>query len=210
VTRPLSEFGRNKALPDGRAFYCKPCARERSNAFYRKKREDAGFVLREKDSSPEGYKRCSHCREVKSVEEFHRHATQAGGYNTYCKQCRNQKASDLHIKRKYGLTREELDALVEVQAGLCAICETNSAVHVDHDPLSGNVRGVLCFTCNVALGQLKDDVALFRKAIDYLERTTWQRTLVAPGVYRLTSPRPAAAASSSFSLPPRPSSSRRG
>jgi hypothetical protein len=42
-------------------------------------------------------------------------------------------------------------------------------VHVDHHHVTGKIRGVLCFTCNVALGQLKDDVTLFRKAIDYLE-----------------------------------------
>lgn len=78
--------------------------------------------------------------------------------------------ADTHIKRMYGLTRSELDALIEVQGGLCAICESNPAVQVDHDHVTGKIRGVLCFTCNVALGQLKDDVALFRKAIDYLER----------------------------------------
>ena len=79
-------------------------------------------------------------------------------------------AADTHIKRNYGLTRQELDALVEAQGGLCAICEINPAVHVDHHHVTGKIRGVLCFTCNVALGQLKDDVGLFRKTIEYLER----------------------------------------
>jgi hypothetical protein len=104
------------------------------------------------------------------IDAFHRHKTFSDGRNIYCKNCRKRRGADTHIKRTYGLTRTELDALVAAQGGLCAICETNPAVHVDHDHVTGKIRGVLCFTCNVALGQLKDDVALFRKAIDYLER----------------------------------------
>jgi len=201
-------FGRNRTLPDGLSYYCKACTRANNNELYRRRRESQGLQFREPDNSPQGFKRCSRCREVKPLERFHRQRTQSGGYNTYCKDCRSVIQADTHLKRTYGLTRADLDALVDAQGGLCAICERNPAVHVDHDHVFGKVRGVLCFTCNVALGQLKDDVALFRKAIDYLERTTWQRTLVAPGVYQLTSPRAPAAASSTFSLPPRPTSSR--
>ena len=166
----VDAFGRNRSRPDGRAYYCKACARANSNAFYRKQRAAAGFELREPDTSPPGFKRCSRCREIKRVSAFHKLRQQSGGFNPYCKDCRKIMAADTHIKRMYGLTRTELDALIGAQGGLCAICETNPAVHVDHDHATGKIRGVLCFTCNVALGQLKDDVALFRKAIDYLER----------------------------------------
>lgn len=197
--KSADEYGRNITRPDGLSFYCLECSRERNRGYYRDKRVRLGHTLRDPDDSPDGFKRCSRCRVVKSVEEFHRHKTQPGGYNTYCKECRSILAAATHLKRSYGISTQELEALVEGQGGLCAICERKAAAHVDHDHVSGKIRGVLCFTCNVALGQLKDDVALFRKAIDYLERTTWQKTLESPGVYRLTSPRPAAAASSSSS-----------
>jgi hypothetical protein len=84
---------------------------------------------------------------------------------------------------------------------------------VDRDHAFGTVRGVLCFRCNVALGQFDDDIQKFRNAIDYLERTNesqWQRTLVSTGVYRLTSPHQEAAASGISSQLPRLISSRRG
>jgi len=68
----------------------------------------------------------------------------------------------------------------------------------------------LCFNCNGGLGQFRDRIDILRKAIDYLERTTWQRTLVSTGVYQLTSPRPAAAASATSSELQRLISSRRG
>jgi hypothetical protein len=56
----------------------------------------------------------------------------------------------------------------------CAICRKplkweNS--HVDHDHKTGNLRGVLCMTCNYGLGCFKDSEKLFREAIKYLKRT---------------------------------------
>ncbi|MBV1852937.1 endonuclease VII domain-containing protein [Catellatospora tritici] len=83
----------------------------------------------------------------------------------------------------------EFDAMLAAQGGVCAICGAPAPEHVDHDHLFGNVRGILCFNCNGGLGQFKDDRANLRKAIDYLEETSWQRVLVHPGVYRLVSPR---------------------
>jgi len=115
-----------------------------------------------------------------------------------------------HLKRRYGITAAEADAMVESQGGLCAICQERPAAHVDHDHVFGNVRGMTCFNCNGGLGQFRDRIDILRKAIDYLERTTWQRTLVSTGVYQLTSPRPAAAASATSSELQRLISSRRG
>lgn len=59
------------------------------------------------------------------------------------------------------------------QAGLCAIChgETNGQgdLHVDHDHVTGKVRGLLCSRCNTGIGMMGDNTALLRKAIEYLE-----------------------------------------
>jgi len=70
--------------------------------------------------------------------------------------------------------------------------EAQAQAHVDHDHLTGKVRGVLCSCCTQGLGNFREDVAFVPAADDYLERTTWQRTQVCTGVYRLTSLRPAA------------------
>ncbi|MFF5504405.1 endonuclease VII domain-containing protein [Streptomyces roseolus] len=69
-------------------------------------------------------------------------------------------------------------------AGVCVICQEGPAEHVDHDHRTGKVRGVLCFSCNAALGQLKDRPDVIRRAAAYVEGNLWNPTLVARGVYR--------------------------
>jgi hypothetical protein len=72
--------------------------------------------------------------------------------------------------RTYGMSVEDLDSMLLLQHGVCAICQTEPAAHVDHDHQTDKVRGLLCFRCNAALGQLGDDPLVVRRAARYLER----------------------------------------
>jgi hypothetical protein len=77
------------------------------------------------------------------------------------------------FKKLYGLTIEELDAMLVRQHGRCAICGTmtpkgKNPWHVDHDHTTGKVRGILCSLCNAGLGFFKDDRNLLRAALNYL------------------------------------------
>ena len=77
------------------------------------------------------------------------------------------------LRLKYGLTLEQYHDLLNKQGGACAICgcETDTrALDIDHHHGTGEVRGLLCNTCNRGLGLFKDDVAVLRSAITYLER----------------------------------------
>lgn len=75
--------------------------------------------------------------------------------------------------KKYGITPEEYDAMLDAQGGVCGLCEqtcpTGQRLAVDHDHSTGKVRGLLCRTCNAGLGSLKDDPALLRRAAEYIE-----------------------------------------
>jgi hypothetical protein len=42
-------------------------------------------------------------------------------------------------------------------------------LHVDHVHGSNRYRGLICSTCNVAIGMAKDNVELLKKIIAYLE-----------------------------------------
>lgn len=77
---------------------------------------------------------------------------------------------------KYGLTEDQLMALVETQRGLCAICKDRlkfgigaGGAVIDHDHTTDKVRGILCTRCNVALGMLKDSPKNAISAAEYLE-----------------------------------------
>ena len=207
--KAVAEYRRNARNGDGLATYCTSCFKVRDGEAYRRRRAAAGKAVKDR-LHLDGEKRCADCNEIKPLEEFHKHGAQSGGYNCYCKPCRRLRQRDGRFLREYGLTPQAYQALVDSQGGRCALCKERPAEHVDHDHVMGAVRGVLCFPCNAALGQLKDRVDLLRNAIDYLERTTWQRQQVCTGVYRLTSPRPAAARSRSSSELQRLISSRRG
>jgi hypothetical protein len=78
-----------------------------------------------------------------------------------------------YLKRKYGLTLEQYDAMLEAQNGVCAICgearPEERTLHVDHDHVTGVIRGLLCFRCNNALGDFREEYELFRRAADYLD-----------------------------------------
>jgi hypothetical protein len=41
---------------------------------------------------------------------------------------------------------------------------------VDHNHDTGEVRGILCHSCNTALGRFGDDVWLLQAALDYLKK----------------------------------------
>lgn len=188
VDRPTTEFGRNRSRPDGLACYCKPCFRRRSNEHYRRAREAVGATVRPRETFAEGYKRCAQCGEVKALEHFDLARSQSGGHNCYCKPCRAGRDRAARFLRPYGLTEAQLADLVARQGGRCAICRDAPAAHVDHDHVGGHVRGVLCFSCNAALGQFRDRVDVLRAAAAYVERTTWQKRRVGAGVYRLDPP----------------------
>ena len=65
--------------------------------------------------------------------------------------------------------------MLAAQGGRCAICGTDKpggkgSFHVDHCHVGGEIRGLLCHSCNIGLGQFKDDRERIQAAIAYLER----------------------------------------
>jgi len=86
--------------------------------------------------------------------------------------------------RGYGITADQYKVMLEVQDGGCAICggmnSNGRRLAVDHDhsccptkfrSCGKCVRGLLCSGCNATLGHMRDNPALLRAAVDYLERT---------------------------------------
>jgi hypothetical protein len=78
-----------------------------------------------------------------------------------------------HLSRKFRLTLDAFDELCRLQGGVCAIYgrapKAGKHLHVDHDHETGEVRGLLCFSCNVGTGNFGNHVKRLQRAIDYLE-----------------------------------------
>jgi hypothetical protein len=82
-----------------------------------------------------------------------------------------------NIRTTFGLGWEAYSVLFDSQRGKCAICKDpilklgsgdKRACCVDHDHETGAVRGLLCTSCNVAIGMLKEDTDVVRYAMAYL------------------------------------------
>lgn len=77
-----------------------------------------------------------------------------------------------HAKVKYGITKEEYEAIFKSQRGRCAICRRppkGKRLAIDHCHKTSKVRGLLCDRCNRGIGTFRDNYSLLELAIKYLE-----------------------------------------
>lgn len=83
------------------------------------------------------------------------------------------------LRDSFGLSLEDYQRMHDAQGGRCAICDSpegetrNGKVKmlaVDHCHKTGKIRGLLCSPCNQAIGKLRDDSAIMRRAADYIDR----------------------------------------
>lgn len=97
--------------------------------------------------------------------------------------CAKDVMYSYEVVRRYGLTLDQYDTLLQEQGGVCAICGTGNAngrrLSIDHDhsccpgskACGRCVRALLCANCNLVLGHAKDSAERLRAAADYLDRT---------------------------------------
>lgn len=111
-------------------------------------------------------------------------------------EARAKRSRSGNLRWKYGIDEDEFDLMERAQAGVCAICGLPERVKrrgklarlsVDHDHATGRVRGLLCTTCNAAMGLLRDDadtiLAFAERAVKYLSR----RPVIVSGMSAYTS-----------------------
>lgn len=129
-------------------------------------------------------KRCNQCGETLPTTDFWRNKRTKDGIQPYCKACgrrRNQetwakgRSKYRQVKRahnyrsRYDIDVHTADKLRLEQGGICAICKTEATLFVDHNHITGAVRGLICRRCNFAIGHSLEDPARLRAAAAYLE-----------------------------------------
>lgn len=142
---------------------------------------------------------CTTCEIEKTLDNFRKNKINKDGLNYFCFECeRNykklyyqknkekvkeyKKRKKVHIKnyqkgyrlRKYELTIEKYNEMLLGQNNCCKICLTpkfnnGKRLAVDHCHKTGKIRGLLCESCNRAIGLLKDDVVVLENAIKYIK-----------------------------------------
>lgn len=78
-----------------------------------------------------------------------------------------------NIRTLYGVGIDDYEAQAQAQNYCCALCGIPAGkrrLNVDHCHKTGKVGKLLCQPCNTGLGNFKDDLALLRKAIEYLQQ----------------------------------------
>lgn len=85
------------------------------------------------------------------------------------------KARNARLRRKYGVTLRQYDALLKAQGGRCALCdrrpeqERYKVLHVDHCHYTGKIRGLLCNAHNLSIGRLGDTEKSISMVLSYLQ-----------------------------------------
>jgi len=75
-------------------------------------------------------------------------------------------------KKEYNLSLDDLDKLLKSQNNCCLICSidfSKTRYNVDHNHITGKVRGALCNSCNRGIGFLKDNFELLVNAAKYIQ-----------------------------------------
>jgi hypothetical protein len=197
--KPLDLFYNMKKSKDGKCFRCKVCMNVTTYANLQKKRKP------KKDWSTEpGFKICRKCLTKKPITDFNIHYGKTRTKDKMRNECRDcqkihaakhylkiqddsrakgkiwyQQNKTLnhgyHLKRKFNLSRETYQEMLDGQGGRCKICGYDKPrgrydnFSVDHDHKTGEIRGLLCAFCNTGIGQFQDSPSLLRKAATYLE-----------------------------------------
>lgn len=150
----------------------------------------------------EAPKKCPDCQETKPRDMFGR---RSNGYSrSRCRPCEAERTRlwgkenpdklkainrATNLKRYYGITQAQYNSLLEAQGGACRICGSSeeaargAPLVVDHCHDSMRIRGLLCTPCNQGIGFLRDDPAILRSALLYLQADGSDGDLVAvPGM----------------------------
>jgi len=133
---------------------------------------------------PRAKKVCTSCGIEKEAAAFY--LSKDAYLSSKCRPCHNKEsikwmkanpektketARKVKLKKKYGISVEEYNKMLEEQEGRCFLCEKTHSrrmLNVDHCHTSGKIRRLLCDRCNMAMGLIKDDAALANKMAGYI------------------------------------------
>lgn len=151
---PQSEdcFAKDRKRKDGLTVHCKSCLKE-----YRETNKD------QRNETIKNWRLTN----PDKVKEYR--IRSADKNNARAKKWREKNS----LKFRYNISNEDWQEMFNKQEGKCRICfihakDLKRGLAVDHCHDSKKVRGLLCHSCNMAIGLMKHDVSIINHAISYL------------------------------------------
>lgn len=129
-------------------------------------------------------KTCKRCRQDKPLDQYSTQRGMKDGLRSNCRPCNSdlykeycsrnpEKVRDSYYRKSYGISLEEYREMLEAQGHVCAICGCpesagRKSLAVDHNPVTGNIRKILCHKCNAGLGHFDDSATRLEQAARYI------------------------------------------
>ena len=189
--KPIGEFAKCAANLDGFQYRCKIChnaacevSRQKNLDKSRARKRKYYVDNQEKLKAQSKQYRLDNPEWFASMEAKRDKAAEARRWKKENPEEAQDKLRHDSLMRKFrnrGLTLDQYHSIAERQDFLCAVCgeepqpreqtvEDFDNFVIDHNHATGKVRGLTCWNCNVALGMLRDNPEVARKAATYLER----------------------------------------
>lgn len=160
VEKTLEEFSKHKKCKDGRQGTCVTCTAATTAAWTENNWERKQTIDRE-------YEKRNPMR--KSISRYLKKSLDPIKLSNL--------ERDRNMYKRYGITIEEYGQLFYTQEGNCKICKRSHkefarGLVIDHNHMTGKVRGLLCDPCNRALGYFRENIATMESAIQYVNQDT--------------------------------------
>ena len=119
---------------------------------------------------------CRVCHKKKNlIDGYYRTRKNVNLLSSYSYECKECTVKRITKSRKKGILFSEYNDLVIRQNNQCAVCKTlqggrkHNSLRVDRNKETGEVRGLVCKSCSIILGEAGDNIHILNKMIEYLE-----------------------------------------
>jgi hypothetical protein len=191
IDKNETEYDKDPRNKSGLQGICKQCKRKSADLRAIELAKGIGLV-------PISEKQCNRCNETKSVNMFFKDKFTSDGYYSICKSCKDEAVRKWRLEnpekvksttrtyankpenykrmrlQRYDILPSDFDKMMTDQNGKCKLCfktpeTTKRPLCVDHDHVTGEVRGLLCYGCN-RLMVLIDNEELLKRALAYARK----------------------------------------
>lgn len=164
--KDISNFHKDSMRKSGYRDICKTCKKEENNKYNLNNRESKLLKSKEYYKNNKIQKTNYRLKNKNRINKIKANYRLKNIETIHKNECAGR------LRRKYGLTIEQKNQMIESQNNKCSICNEvfNKTPNVDHNHKTNKIRGLLCGNCNRMLGLAKENIITLNNAINYLKK----------------------------------------